>query len=211
VADNPAYVLLQTQLSASESEIASLQRKEQELQDKVSRYETLLARAPDVEKDYQALLRDYNNATAKYQDIRAKQREADVARNLEQEQKGERFVLIEPPALPAYPVSPNRPAIVFLGFVLAGGLGLGSALVREAMDSAIHGVRELTNVMGGETPLVVVPYIDNAEDVGARHRAMTLVAGSAVLAGLAFVLYLHFFYRPLDVLFFVILNKLGMS
>ena len=211
MADNPAYVLLQTQLSATESEISALGRKEAELQQKVQRYEALLERAPDVEKDYQALLRDYNTTTAKYQDIRAKQREAAVARNLEQEQKGERFVLIEPPALPVDPVSPNRPAIIFLGFVLAGGLGLGMALVREAMDSAIHGVRELTSAMGGEAPLVVIPYIDNADDVGARRRTLALSSSAALLGGLAFVLYLHFFYKPLDVLFFVVLNRLGLG
>lgn len=211
VADNPAYVLLQTQLNASDSEITSLMRKELELRDKITRYEALIARAPDVEKDYQAMLRDYSNATIKYQDIRAKQREANVARNLEQEQKGERFVLIEPPALPVDPVSPNRPAIIFLGFVLAGGFGLGAALVREAMDSAIHGIRELTSAMGGEAPLVVIPYIDNVEDVGTRRRTLTMGSSAVVFGGLAFVLYLHFFFKPLDVLFFILLNKLGMG
>lgn len=211
VADNPAYVLLQTQLSSVESEIESLLRKEAELREKVQRYEALLERAPNVEKDYQALLRDYNNATSKYQDIRAKQREANVARNLEQEQKGERFVLTEPPALPVDPVSPNRPAIIFLGFVLAGGLGLGAALVREAMDSGIYGVRELTRLMGGEQPLVVVPYIDNAGDIAGRRRALTVSGGAVLMGGLAFVLYLHFFFKPLDVLFFVVMNRLGMG
>lgn len=210
VADNPAYVLLQTQLNATKSDIRSLTAKEQELTDKLARYEARIQRAPDVEKDYQALLRDYENATAKYQEIRAKQREAAVARNLEQEQKGERFVLVEPPVLPADPVSPNRPAIIFLGFVLAGGVGVGMALVREAMDGALHGATELARAMGGQSPLVTVPYIDTATDVARQRRLLVAAGGAAVLAGVLFLVYLHLFFRPLDVLFFVVLNKLGL-
>lgn len=208
--DNPAYILLDTQLSATESEVRALGSREQELQGKIARYESLLLRAPDVEKDYQALLRDYNNATAKYQDIKAKQREAAVAKNLEQEQKGERFALIEPPALPLDPVSPNRPAILFLGVVLACGAGLGVALIREAMDRGIHGVGELTAVLG-EAPLVVIPYLDNDDDILHNRRAWQISLGAALAAGLLFIVYLHFFFKPLDVLFFVALNKLGLG
>ena len=47
--------------------------------------------------------------------------QADVAKQLESESKGEKFTLIEPAALPEKPISPNRPAIVFLGFILALG------------------------------------------------------------------------------------------
>jgi succinoglycan biosynthesis transport protein ExoP len=209
-ADNPAYILLNTQLSATASEMRALAGKQVELQAKIDHYEGLIKRAPNVEKDYQALLRDYNNATAKYQDIKAKQREAAVSKNLEQEQKGERFTLIEPPALPIDPVSPNRPAIIFLGFVLAAGAGLGFALLREAMDGSIHGIRELTAIMG-EAPLVAIPYIENDADVRQRQRAWQVSLAAGLSAGLLFVFYLHFFYKPLDVLFFVILNKLGFS
>lgn len=209
-ADNPAYILLNTQLSSTESEMRSLGSKQVQLQEKINQYEALVKRAPDVEKDYQALLRDYNNTTIKYQDIRAKQREATVSKNLEEEQKGERFTLIEPPALPLDPVSPNRPAILLLGFVLAAGAGLGFALLKEAMDGAVHGVRELTAIMG-EAPLVSIPYINNTADIEKRRRAWQIYLSLAVATGIGLAIYLHFFFKPLDVLYFVILNKLGLS
>ena len=208
--DNPAYILLDTQLDATNSEIRSLHGKQAELREKIAEYEGQIQRAPDVEKNYQALLRDYANATAKYQDIKAKQREAAVSKNLEQEQKGERFTLIEPPAVPLDPVSPNRPAIVFLGFVLAAGAGLGFALVREAMDGSVHGVRELAALMG-EAPLVAIPYIDTSEDILQRRRAWQISLAAGVSAGVLFLFYLHFFFKPLDVLYFVVLTKLGLN
>jgi succinoglycan biosynthesis transport protein ExoP len=155
-------------------------------------------------------LRDYGNATVKYEEVRVKQRAAAASKNLEQEQKGERFTLIEPPALPSEPVSPNRPAIIFLGFILAAAAGLGFALLREAMDGAIHGVRELTAIMG-EAPLVVIDYINNDDDIFQRQRAWKISLAFAVTAGLLFVFYLHVFYKPLDVLYFMIVNKLGLG
>jgi succinoglycan biosynthesis transport protein ExoP len=209
-ADNPAYILLQTQLDASRSEMTALANKQLELQAKIAHYEGMIKRAPNVEKDYQALLRDYNNATAKYQDVKAKQREAAMSKNLEQKRKGERFTLIEPPALPLDPISPNRPAIIFLGLVLAAGAGLGFALLREAMDGAIQGTRELAAIMG-EAPLVVIPYIENTDDLQRHRRVWRVSLAAGLTGGVLFVLYLHFFFKPLDVLYFVILNNLGLS
>lgn len=209
-ADNPAYILLDTQLSTTASEMRSLGSKQAELQTKMHHYEDLLKRAPDVEKGYKALLRDYDNATAKYQDIKNKQREAAVSKNLELEQKGERFTLIEPPALPSKPVSPNRPAIIFLGFLLAAAAGLGLALLREFMDGAVHGTHELAAIMG-EAPLVVIQYINNDDDILRQQRAWKISVIAALAAFLLLVLYIHFFYKPLDVVYFVIINKLGLS
>lgn len=193
--DNPAYILLDSQLNAVASEISSLNGLQSELQNRVLHYESLLKKAPDVEKDYQALLRDYSNATVKYEEIRAKQREAAVSKNLEQDQKGQRFTLLEPPNLPLEPVSPNRPAILFMGFVLAAAAGLGFAALREVMDSAINGVHELTTIMG-EAPLVVIKYIDNEDDILHRQRAWKIGLIAAVVVGLFFAFYLQLFYMP---------------
>ncbi len=186
VADNPAYILLQGELFSTESELRTLTGRGQELRRVVDQYESMIASAPEVEKEYKALLRDYDNATEEYREIKTKQREAIVARNLEQEQKGESFALIEPPALPADPVSPNRPAIIFLGSVLAIGLGVGLVVLREVLDKAIHGVRELTAIMG-EAPLVSIPYIENDVDIIGRRRNWALgLASLAVVALISF-------------------------
>ena len=208
--DNPAYILLDTQLDATELELHKLADKEVELEDKVAHYEALIKRAPNVEKDYQALLRDYSNATVKYQDLKSKQREATVSKNLEQDLKGERFILVEPPALPIFPISPNRLAIILMGFALSAGAGLGFAFVREAMDSSLHGIRELTALMGA-APLVAIPYIENDTDVLNKRRGWKIGLAVGLTIVLLLVLFIHFFYKPLDVIYFIILNKLGFS
>ena len=209
-ADNPAYVLLSTQLDATASEAQSVSKLKIELQEKVDRYEEIIKRAPDVEKDYEALLREYTLATNKAQDTKRKQQDAQMSKSLEENRKGERFILIEPPAVPSDPVSPNRPAIIFLGLLLGVGVGLGLALLRESLDGGIQSTGELASLMG-EPPLVAIPYIENEWDAKKKQKSWRLSRLSAIVVGIVLLLCLHFFYTPLNVLYFVILNKLGFS
>ncbi|MBK8970374.1 MAG: hypothetical protein IPM37_02960 [Hahellaceae bacterium] len=209
-ATNPAYVLLQTQLSSVGLEKRTLLAKQQELDSRKRHYESLIQKAPLVEKDYQALLRDHGNASQKYQDLKVKQREAQLAKNMEQERKGERFSLVEPPSLPISPVKPNRMAIVVFGFILATGIGLGLAFLKEASDSGLYGERALEKVLGAPV-LGVVPYLSTSEDqMRATHRLrkqLVALFGSVLL----FVVMFHLLVKPLDVLYFMILQRLGMG
>jgi hypothetical protein len=155
-------------------------------------------------------LREYTVATAKAQDTKRKQQDAQMSKSLEENRKGERFILIEPPAVPSEPVSPNRPAIIFLGLLLSIGVGIGLALLRESLDSGIQSTGELASLMG-EPPLVAIPYIENERDAKKKQKSWQLSRLAVIVAGILLLLYLHFFYVPLNILYFVILNKLGFS
>ena len=207
--DNPAYVLLDTQRKSLAFEEAALADKRTILADRLAKIEGLISRAPSVERDYQALLRDYRNTELKYQEVRAKQREAKVAENLESERKGERFVLIEPPSLPLEPASPNRPILTLVGLLLSLGVGIGAAALAESTDHAIYGDAALTRV-AGRPPYAVVGYIANSEDAALasqtqRRWLMSLAAGAAVM-----LVFAHVFIKPLDLVWFMLLHQIGM-
>jgi len=203
---NPAYVNLQTQLAATESQLSSLKARRLELQDKVSEYEVRLIETPKVEQSYRIIMRDLNNASSRYQEIRAKEMRAEVGQEMEKERKGEKFTLIDPPVMPEEPISPNRPAIIFLSLVLALGAGVGTAAVAESMDSAIRGAKGLVAILH-TAPLAVIPYLPNETDTSAVRRKRTIIIFS-IVAGLALILTLiHFLYSPLDVLWFRGLRK----
>lgn len=206
--DNPAYIQLQSQLEAAESELKSYQSTRETLKKKLDRIEQNLTQTPQVEREYKTLTRDYENAVAKYQEIKAKQLQAQMAEVMEKESKGERFSLIEPPLLPEVPDKPNRIAIIFLGLVLSLGGGLGVVVVGESMDQSIRGMRGVAAVVG-MAPLAEIPYMANEGDVKrSRNRRFLLilsVLGFIVLALLA----VHFFYKPLDVLWYMAMRKLG--
>lgn len=208
-ADSPAYVLLQTQLRGTESDIQTLTARIAELQEKISRFEANLSKAPNVEKVYAELTRELQNNTLKYQEIKAKQMEAELSQNLESERKGERYTLVEPPILPDDPVSPNRKLILILGVLLSGLAAAAMAGALELMDESVRGPAELAALMG--TPLGSIPYLMLAEEQEQdRKQYWGLYAAIAGIVILTLTI-IHFAYKPLDVLWFVVLRKLGIA
>ena len=82
-----------------------------------------------MEREYQALIRDRENLKVQYDNIRRKQTTAGVAVSLEQEQKAERFTLIDPPRVPQSPQNPPFKMILF-GFAISLFGGFGTVVVR---------------------------------------------------------------------------------
>ncbi|MBV2090427.1 MAG: lipopolysaccharide biosynthesis protein [Candidatus Thiodiazotropha sp. (ex Ctena orbiculata)] len=208
--DNPAYLQLETQLQATESELASLVSVREELKGKIKDFEERLIKGPQVEREYRNLTRDYENALSKYQEVKAKQLEAQLAESLERERKGERFSLIEPPQLPEQPDKPNRLAVLFLGVFLSIVSGFGNVAFREVIDQTVYGSKAVTAITNA-SPLAEIPYINNSKDLKKRS------AGSVVaISGLATVfagtlISVHLFYKPLDVIWYMVLRILGLE
>lgn len=209
-ADNPAYVLLDTQLQSARGEINSLRKKEDELRSKIAQFESYILRAPAVERDYKTLLRDYDNAQLKYREIKAKQMQADLSQNLEQDRKGERFTLIDPPVRPEEPVSPNRLALLIVGLILSGGIGVGAIALMEALDENVRGQKSLETIIGGPL-LVSVPYIHIDAELQQDNRRLYIMLGAAAAAVIVVLVLFHFLVKPLDVTYYILLNKLGVG
>ena len=204
--DNPAYITLQAQMNATDNEIRSLQSKRKDLEARRTDLEKRLVDMPLVEGEFRGLVRELENATTKYQEVKAKQMQARMAQQLESESKGERFTLIDPPVTPEEPVSPNRPAILFLSLILAIGAGFGYAAVAESMDVTVRGTKGVVALLQ-TAPLAVIPYLatDGENMAQRRHRRM-IVAGAVGIVVVAMVL-VHIFVSPLDVLWFRALRK----
>ena len=207
--DNPAYLVLRSRLNATNEDIRNNSEKIKALREKVERYEGYLSRAPQIEKEYQYLLRDYQNTRMKYQEIRAKKMSADLAQNLESERKGERFTLIQPPELPIDPVSPNRTAMVFLAVILGLGVGLGVVIMLEALSAAVFGAAEVT-VLTGIAPLAIIGYMETQEEEGHHNRKRILIVLGLICIGLLAMLLFHLFVKPLDVTWYILLRKFGI-
>lgn len=124
--DNPAYISLRARLNAVESELKSLRILSTQLEGKLFNYGRRLELAPQVERDFLSLSRDYDSALRRYQKIKDSQTEARVRRDLEKT-NAEEFTLIDPPQIPLNPIRPNRTLIGMIGFLLSLIAGLGGA------------------------------------------------------------------------------------
>lgn len=167
-----------------------------------------VVRAPQVERDLAALQRDHDAARLKYEDLRSKQMSAQIVQNLEGEQQGERFSLLEPPLMPEYPVKPNRKKLVALGFFLALAAAAGVVVLLEVIFARVRGVNSLT-ALTGQRPMVVIPYISSPVELQAnevlRKRLIGLGAG-LVLIGIVVI---HTVFVPLHTLLISMFSRLG--
>lgn len=76
----------------------------------------------------------------------------------DEEQMGQRLLVVDPPVIPDTPISPDRPMIILLG--IAGGLGMGLVLAL-AVEVFLHPIRapQAVAAITGVRPLAMVPVI----------------------------------------------------
>jgi polysaccharide biosynthesis transport protein len=181
--DNPVYIQTQGQLNAVNAEIGMTQSQIVAMQDKIAQVEARILKSPEVERGYVALKREYDGAVAKLNDLREREGQAELAKNMETEQMGQRLSLIEPPPLPTAPFSPNRPAILLLGIIVGIGGGIAAAILIDSLDGRVYGPRRLAAIVGA-APLVLVPRIQTIYDPRPRrHRFAMVVLTLLVAAG----------------------------
>jgi len=207
---NPVFSQLRSQLQAALGERRSLVAERTDLQEKIAELEQRLSNTSLIESEYRTLTRDHDAAVAQLREIRGKQLQAQLGESLEEEGKVERFELIQPASLPMQPSSPNRPALLFMGFVLALGGGVGTVFARESLDTTVHGPNGVARATG-IPPLAMIPHIwtdaDRAE-LRKRRLLITLAVVAVVSAALVFV---HYQVQPLDGLYAEILEMAGVE
>jgi polysaccharide biosynthesis transport protein len=159
--DNPRYVALRTQLESNEMNLGAEQRRLDDLRGKLEEYERRLFQTPIVERDFKSLSRNYETSLQQYNQLRDKQRQALLAQELESGESGERFLLTSAAFLPRMPDSPNRIAVVMLGFFFASAAALAVVGVSEYLDKTIRNARMVALTLGS-APLAVIPQMHPA-------------------------------------------------
>lgn len=208
-ATNPIYLQLKSEMEMAAIELSNIQKQKITLKHTLDKLEVRVSQTHQVERGYYDLMRDLENHSVKYKELKAKALEAKLSQTLEEEQKAEKFTLIEPARVPLKPEKPNRIKIVLMGLALSIAVGLGAGYTAEIFDQSIRGHHALEQVTGFE-PLVVIPYINNQEDLDRdlRNKRTLIMVFIFFIVGL--VLAVHFLYKPLDILWFKVLHKVSM-
>jgi uncharacterized protein involved in exopolysaccharide biosynthesis len=151
-----------------------------QLNDQINFHVSKLERVPIFEQRIAGLMRNYDGLRAHYASLNDKKLAAEMSNNLENRQKAERFVVLDPAQVPDRPVAPNRMLLSLVAIFgsLIGGAGL--AMLREMTDEAVRSEREAADILGRPV-LVAVPSISNQkEHNNYLLRAVSAVVGTAV-------------------------------
>jgi len=134
---------LNSQLKQNQLEIANDTAQAKQIQAQVEEYQHRLNLTPVREQQLTDILRGYDLAKKNYDDLYSKKTQSALATDLQQDQQGEQFRLIDPPNLPSKPFTPNRLKIALGG--IAGGLaiGVGLAFLMDVKDASLHSEKEL--------------------------------------------------------------------
>lgn len=193
--DDPVVAQLKSSLEGNRVEIENLTKDEARLRVSISQYENRINQTPVREQQEAGILRDTEVLRQQYSDLQKKEQESQLATNLEKQQGGQQFRLVDPASLPAVPSSPKR-AKTSLGGAGAGlVLGFALALLMEMRDTSFQYESEITKhlappfVLG--IPLLPTP-LEKRKKIW-RDMFQWAAATAMVLVVLAaeFFVYLH--------------------
>lgn len=150
--------VIEREIASGRERIQMLASRRSELVAQVGAMDRRTALAPQASYELTMVEREYDNMKRQYEDLREKQLEAQVAANLQTEDKGERFSVVDEPSLPHEAIGPKPTALLMTGLI--GGIGAGVFLILlfELLNGAIHGEGSLTHLTG-QAPMGIIPVL----------------------------------------------------
>jgi succinoglycan biosynthesis transport protein ExoP len=160
----------------------------------VDEYKVRLNQTPIREQELADLTRDYDQSRANYESLLAKSNQSELATNLEKQQQGEQFRVIDPPSLPRKAYWPDRLQLSFFGLVVGALVGVVSTFIVESVDDRVHHEADLVSVAALPVLGIVPSMLTVAEHRRQHWRIGFEVAGSFVItvvlvAGTVFAYY----------------------
>jgi polysaccharide biosynthesis transport protein len=161
---NPSEMEVESQLKANKVEIENRQRAVQDLQNRIGEYQGRLNMTPVREQQMAELTRNYDQSRKNYEQLEAKLDQSGMATDLEKQQQGEQFRVLDPPNLPQKPYSPNRLKLDLIGLVAGLMVGMAVLAGAEIVDDRIYSKDELGAIVAAPILTEIPPLTTPAEE-----------------------------------------------
>jgi polysaccharide chain length determinant protein (PEP-CTERM system associated) len=143
VTESAQVATLRAQINSYNDLIAQKTRAQEQIQTQIDQYRARIQQSPAVEAEYTELNRGYTTAQENYDALLKQQHDAQMSVDLNRQQQGEFFHVLDPANLPTTAAFPKKLYFVAGGF--AGGLGLGLALtiLLEMKDTSLKSEKDV--------------------------------------------------------------------
>ena len=172
-ANNPQYLMTQTELVGTRNSLASLKAQANAVSAKLDRSRAWVQETPVAEREISEVLRRKDVLQNEYQRTQDRLQSANLAETFESQQGGERFSMVREPNVPASPVFPNRLGLILLGLVFGGAISVIAVAIAESTDASVRTPRDIL-LPNGVPMLASIPFIDNTID--RRRRALKITS-----------------------------------
>jgi succinoglycan biosynthesis transport protein ExoP len=152
----------QVRLQAIQRQSDELLQEGKQLQRRIDKYQALVDTAPLRAEEFDDLNRNYNNVRDQYEGLLDKKFRAELAMDLEHQQKSSRFT-VDPAQVPERPVKPNRSLLLALVLpvclLIPTGISIASAELRGTVNSkqALRALLPDTARVLGDIPIIETP------------------------------------------------------
>ena len=146
---DPALAQLVSQLESNRLEIETLTKDEARLKATSAQYESRLNQTPVREQQQASIVRETEALRLEYSELQKKEQDSQLATNLEKQQGGQQFRLVDAASLPLVPSSPKRLKTSGMGVAAGLVLGLLFAFALEMRNTSFRSEKELTKRMDG--------------------------------------------------------------
>lgn len=182
-ATEPAQITqLRAQLHNFDQIIAEKTKEQEQIKQQIKLYQGRIQLSPLVEQQYKELTRGYQTAAESYNDLQKKRDQSQMATDLERQQEGEQFRVLDPANLPEAPSFPNRGLFTLGGLAGGLGLGLGLAFLMEMRDTSMRTERDVEFVLRLPV-LAMVPEIGPMTAKAVKPISVTLHTNSGLGLG----------------------------
>jgi len=179
---DPALAQLVSQLESNRLEIENLTKDETRLKATMAQYESRLNQTPVREQQEASIVRETEALRAEYAELQKKEQDSQLATNLEKQQGGQQFRLVDAASLPLVPSSPKRLKTSAMGAVAGIALGLLFAFLLEMRNTSFRSEKEFTKRIN--VPFVLaIPVLQTRKEERALEWRSKLewVAGTAIV------------------------------
>lgn len=181
--------VVEAELNKLDQEIESQTKIQADLENQIQYHVSKLQQVPIFEQQISGLMRDYDALRNHYSQLQDKKLSAQMASELETQEAGERFVILDPATPPDRPFGPNRALIIGGGIIMGLLCGIGVAVLVELSDQSVRHEQEAAKIFGKPVLAGVPQIITEQQRFRRRWQAASLIVGtSAVAAGIGLVI-----------------------
>jgi polysaccharide chain length determinant protein (PEP-CTERM system associated) len=182
---------LQAQVQQIDLNIQQLRQVLTSLPTQIAQYQKWIDAAPIREAEWNSLTRDYNEMRRHYDQLVANNLQAQSAENLERNQRGSKFKIVDSARLPDKPFKPNFLKILMIA--VAGGLAVsvGFVVALDFIDTSFKDVGDLEDYIG--VPVVcAIPFVEKSAETRRERFLFRLSLSLVCLYALALIIALVF-------------------
>jgi len=171
----------QTEIAGLDQQISQKTAEIERLKKVAIDYQHRVDSVPGHESELTSLMRDYDTLQKIYAGLLAKKEDSRISANLERQQAGEQFRILDPARLPVRPSSPNRTRIALFALAASVMLGIGLVSLFEYRDTSLRTEDEIVRTLVLPVVATIPVLMSLSERRAERRQTVVTVVGAIAL------------------------------